>query len=107
MIRSTSFAVRRTLCRLAACGVLAAGELFAHSGLAASSCTLHQLADLPASFNGGVFIEVSINGAPAKFALATGWTISQISRSFAQRLNLPTNTAYARVNSEHGTTRPV
>jgi hypothetical protein len=115
VIRSRKGVARRTPGMVAACGALLGTGLFACSGFAASSCALHPLADLPARFNGGLVIDVSINGVPAKFLLATGASFTSISRSFATRLNIPikpgsnhlgSNSLDFSINTPQGTHRP-
>jgi hypothetical protein len=85
-------------------GLICLCLLFGRS-LADPACSLTELANLPASFNGAAVVEVSINGSPAKFRLNTASAFTKISRSFANRLNLPILVDREKVNNARGTNR--
>lgn len=98
-------------------GTLVLAGVLAGPAVADSSCQLKEIANLPARFNGVVVIDVSINGVPAKFSLATGSSMTRISRSFATRLGLAIHSGFNNdtlasnsqgfsVNTGHGTYRP-
>lgn len=72
--------------------------------MADGACTLKEVADLPATFDGGeIAVDVGINGQKARFSLSTGSNITVINEPLVKRLGLSEVDMHARTVSQKGT----